>query len=280
MVYATHKPYLCPMRTPITVIGAGWLGLPLALQLQQDGHPVTATATTAEGAARLQAQGLSAIALRLGEGQAATLPPHEVVIVTIPPSGGAAVMQQAISEIATLAAQSRHILYISSTAVYPDSNREVQEQDAQHIASPHSGIDLLDLEERLQKAARCPVTTLRLGGLFGPGRHPGRFLAGKVDVPGPDSPVNMTHLADVIGAIQTSLQQAPPSQHRTYNVVAPLHPSRATFYNQACDRAGLPRPQWRPGPAPYKQVSSAKLMAELGYQFRHPDPMAALEKSE
>lgn len=280
MAHPTHKPYLCRMRIPITVIGAGWLGLPLALQLQQDGHAVTATATSAEGAARLAAQGLAAITLRLGEGQSTTLPPSKVIIVTIPPRGGAAVMQQAIAEIAALAVGARHILYISSTAVYPDSNREVQEQDAQHIASPHSGIDLLDLEQRLQEAAPCPVTILRLGGLFGPGRHPGRFLAGKLDVPGPDSPVNMTHLDDVIGAIQTILQQAPPSQHRTYNVVAPLHPSRATFYNHACDRAGLPRPQWRPGPAPFKQVSSAKIMAELGYQFRYADPMAALEISE
>ena len=46
---------------------------------------------------------------------------------------------------------------------------------------------------------------LRLAGLVGPGRHPGRFFAGK-SAPDGQHGVNLVHLEDVIGAIELLLQ--------------------------------------------------------------------------
>jgi nucleoside-diphosphate-sugar epimerase len=60
----------------------------------------------------------------------------------------------------------------------------------------------------------------------GPGRHPGRFFAGKT-APDGQHGVNLVHLEDVIGAIELLLQ-APKGGH-IYNICAPTHPARSTF---------------------------------------------------
>lgn len=266
-------------KLKIAVVGAGWLGLPLAQCLQADGHAVVASASSAEGTENLRAQGLNAFTLKAGADRVGELPAVDVLVITLPPRGSQQTASTALSQLAEMAAPSaRHILYMSSTAVYPDLGRVVTEGDAEDIASPHSGLRLLALEEHLQTVAACPVTVLRLGGLFGPGRHPGRFLAGKKDVVGPDSPVNLVHRDDVIAVIQRLVELPFPKQNQVFNQVAPAHPTRTAFYDRACELAELPPIQWRPGSAPFKLVSSERLMHELDFSFRYPDPLAALDE--
>lgn len=266
-------------KLKIAVVGAGWLGLPLVQCLQADGHAVVASASSAEGTENLRAQGLNALTLKAGADRVGELPAVDVLVITMPPRGSQQMASTALSQLAEMAAPSvRHILYMSSTAVYPDLGRMVTELDAQDIASPHSGLRLLALEEYLQTVAACPVTVLRLGGLFGPGRHPGRFLAGKNDVVGPESPVNLVHRDDVIAAIQCLVELPFPKQNQVFNLVAPAHPTRTAFYDRACELAELPPIQWRSGPAPFKLVSSERLMRELDFSFRYPDPLAALDE--
>lgn len=263
----------------IAVVGAGWLGLPLAKALLADGHAVTATSTTSKGAERLTSQGLSAAVLKVEAGGKGEIPACDVLVVTLPPSGTQDEARATLSHLAKLAtaAGAQHVIHISSTAVYPDCNGEVTEEDAQDIPSTHTGLHLLLLEKHLMESVKCPITVLRMGGLIGPDRHPGRFLSGKTNVPGPDSPVNMTHLDDAIAAVRTVIGRPAPAGNAIYNVVAPDHPTRKTFYNLACQKAGLPLPQWKPGAAPFKTVSSARIVRFINFRFLHPDPLLALD---
>ena len=78
---------------------------------------------------------------------------------------------------------------------------------------------------------------LRLAGLVGPSRHPGRFFAGK-SAPDGQHVVNLVHLQDVVAAIELLLQ-APKGGH-IYNLCAPRHPARGLFYPQMARELGLP----------------------------------------
>ena len=96
--------------------------------------------------------------------------------------------------------------------------------DARHGERNHprnpvtnSGRVLEELEDWLHNLPGTSVDILRLAGLVGPGRHPGRF-AGKT-APDGEHGVNLVHLEDVIGAI-TLLLQAPKGGH-IYNICAP-----------------------------------------------------------
>ncbi len=93
----------------------------------------------------------------------------------------------------------------------------------------NSGRVLEELEDWLHNLPGTSVDILRLAGLVGPGRHPGRFFAGKT-APDGEHGVNLVHLEDVIGAI-TLLLQAPKGGH-IYNICAPAHPARNVFYPQ------------------------------------------------
>ncbi len=50
------------------IVGAGWLGLPLARTLQAEGREVAVTVSSVEKATQLTAEGLQAWPLQLGTG--------------------------------------------------------------------------------------------------------------------------------------------------------------------------------------------------------------------
>src|SRR5690606_25987870 len=84
----------------------------------------------------------------------------------------------------------RKIVFISSTSVYPDNNGVVVEHDA----DPAN--DLVKAEDLLRNENAFETTILRFGGLVGPGRHPGKFFAGKENIAGGNNPVNIIHQYD------------------------------------------------------------------------------------
>jgi nucleoside-diphosphate-sugar epimerase len=102
-----------------------------------------------------------------------------------------------------------------------------------------SGQVLKELEDWLHNLPGTQVDIVRLAGLVGPGRHPGRFFAGK-SAPDGQHGVNLVHLEDVIGAIELLLQ-APKGGH-IYNICAPSHPARSTFYPLMARQLGLAPP--------------------------------------
>ena len=70
------------------------------------------------------------------------------------------------------AAQVKRLIWTSSTALYdPKVEGVLVEDDAIHIASRHTGVDMLALEE-IHRQGDVPFVALRFGGLFGPSRHP------------------------------------------------------------------------------------------------------------
>jgi nucleoside-diphosphate-sugar epimerase len=98
------------------------------------------------------------------------------------------------------------VIFISSTGVYADLNMEVNE-----LTDPQpdtvSGKILYEAEELFRQQIKFKTTIIRFGGLIGLGREPGRFFAGKKDIPNGLAPVNLIELNDCIGITEAILNK-------------------------------------------------------------------------
>lgn len=252
----------------VSILGCGWLGLPLAKAFLQQGYHVLGSTTTTSKANQLQALGIEPFVFTAEEVPAAFLQ-SPVLVVTITPQPEA-VIQQLVAQIKKHPPQL--LVVTSSTSVYPDVPNTVTEADAVHQEN-RSGIDLLALEQLYRQAFPQTASIVRLGGLFGSDRNPARFFKGR-PISNANQAVNMTHLDDAVQAIITLVNQQ--AGGKVYNAVSPEHPTREAFYTAAAEKAGLPNPQVSTNNMAGKVVSSAAIIRELNYTFIHPNPIAAL----
>lgn len=256
----------------VSILGCGWLGLPLAEALVHDGHRVRGSTTDPAKRERIRRAGAAPHVLRVGgeiSGERDGFFASETLIVTLPASGARYLDRLAAIVGAARAGEAEWLLFTSSTSVYNACNKPVDETDATPPASERG--KLLREAEALFLRSPLDATILRLGGLYGPGREPGRFLAGKRDVGGARNPVNLVHRDDVIGVVRRVLERN--ARNEIFNVVADAHPPRADFYRSHADRLGLEPPHFSDAPIPWKVVRSRKLRDVLGYDFRHrPQP--------
>ena len=138
-----------------------------------------------------------------------------------------------------------------------------------------TGRRMLAAEEIISTVRNAAVYTVRLAGLIGPGRHPGRFFAGRQEVPNGLAPVNLIHQADAVGLIRKlAAEDHAPG---IFNGCAPDHPARQDFYVRAARVLGVQVPVFRPEMTSWKIVRGDKVRDELGYAFRYPDLMECLQ---
>lgn len=260
----------------VTVVGAGWLGLALARRLAADGLAVAATTTTPARLAELREAGLEPRLLDLDDpaGPPAAGLDAGAVVIAVPPGRDRAAHPARLARLGAALGPDAWPVLLSSTGVYPDrpGAPATREEDAPAPEAAPPRARALLLAERALREAAPAATVLRLGGLWGPGREPGRWLAGRRDVPGPDEPVNLVHRDDAVAAVRAVL--AAGARGATYDVVAPVHPPRAALYRARARALGLEPPAFAPGPAPGKLVTGARLREELGFRYAHPDPAA------
>src|SRR5688500_17495328 len=122
----------------ISILGCGWLGLPLASRFIREGYQVKGSTTSPSRLPLLAERGIIPSLINLQD--AATLQElpafveADVLIVSFPPGLRAGKGQVYLEQIKTLAgvlrqAPAARILFISSTSVYPNLNRMVTEAD-------------------------------------------------------------------------------------------------------------------------------------------------------
>lgn len=266
----------------VAIVGLGWLGMPLALSLRARGWHVTGSKTTQDGVEAARMCGIEGYPLRLepqlicdAEDLDAMMN-VDALVITLPArrtGPGEDFYLQAVQEIVDTAL-SRHIpriIFTSSTSVYGNTEGTMKENSPRNPQTA-SGRVLKELEDWLHNLPGTQVDILRLAGLVGPGRHPGRFFAGK-SAPDGQHGVNLVHLEDVIGAIELLLQ-APKGGH-IYNICAPSHPPRSTFYPLMARQLGLAPPVFSEaqGERKGKIIDGNRICHELGFEYQYPDPL-------
>ena len=272
----------------VLVLGCGWLGMALARQLATAGYPVLGTTTTPENLPEMAEAGITGHVLRLGTDFDATaeallhhlLSAADVLVLNVPPraasAGGYPTLLRPVHR-AVATAGTKHVLFVSSTSVYPNETHLMRETDA--VSTRDAASDVLRAEGHfVPRYGQWKSTVVRLGGLIGPDRAPGRFLAGRRDLPQGNAPVNLVHLTDVVGVLACIIERG--TWGHTFNVCAAQHPLRRNFYPVAAQYLGLEAPTFKEegeGQAGGKTIDSSLVRSLVPYQFKHDDVLAALE---
>ena len=164
----------------------------------------------------------------------------------------------------------RYCIFVSSTSVYGNHNKVVTEQSPLEPTTG-SGRALVKSEAIFQEMTALQTTVLRMAGLAGDDRKVGRFLAGKKNLSNANAKVNLVHLEDCIGIIETVIKQE--AWNEVFNVCADEHPVKKDFYVAQAKAMGLEPPTFSlEETQAYKIVSNEKLKRILGYVFKKPDP--------
>jgi len=265
----------------ISILGCGWLGLPLAAELVMRGYSVKGSTTHKERFSELIDSGVQPYYIKSEQGNWL----HEniidfltcdILIISIPPntkknkeSTHADEIKHLLQLIADSGIKTQTIIYVSSTSIYKDVNRVVEEDDVS--SAEESGNIVLAEAEYFIKHSDIPnKLILRLGGLTGYNRMLAKFYAGKKDVVGGNQPVNLLHRDDAVKSIIFLLTQK--VRNEVFNVCSPKHPVKRDFYTELCRRFDLDLPDFPESlDSSWKEVSVKKLK-ETGYIFIFPDP--------
>ncbi|ALV91766.1 MULTISPECIES: SDR family oxidoreductase [Pantoea] len=267
----------------VAIVGLGWLGMPLAMALTARGWQVTGSKTSPDGVDAARRCGIEAFQLVLTPeieceaDELATLMAVDALVVTLPANrtvqGGEDYMQAVQNVVDTaLAHKVPRIIFTSSSSVYGTGSGVMKESSALQPESV-AGKTLVELENWLHDLPGTSVDVVRLAGLVGPNRHPGRFLAGKTGLDNGGHAVNLVHLDDVVDAIVLLLQT--PKGGRVYNLCASKHPARDDFYPFVSKQLGLVPPTFAAEAerTAGKVVDGSKICNELGFEYSYDDPM-------
>jgi len=263
----------------ISIIGCGWLGLPLGQSLVEKDYKVNGSTTSVEKIPLLKSVGIIPFLIKLNpELTGENIPDFfdtEVLIINIPPRRRREHVEQIhFEEIknvidAAVNAQVSKIIFCSSTGVYADNNQVATEDDTPQPGTSSTKA-LVRIENYLRARPTIQKTIVRLSGLVGGSRKAGRFLAGKKDVANGDALVNLVHRQDCIQVIEEIIQQG--VWEETFNVCADVHPTRKDFYTQQALKQGFEPPTFKKDLPRYKIVSNQKVKAALNYSFLYSDP--------
>lgn len=282
LIPTNYRSKLMKKNKTISILGCGWLGLPLAKHFIAQGHKVKGSTTTAAKLELLEKENIAPYLVNISdkaiEGDLQGLIAEaDIFIINFPPKripNIEEVHPRQIDRIIEQVPAPQKVIFIGSTSVYQNTNGVVTEEMALH-PDKASGIALVEAEERLQAYFGDRLSILRLAGLVGYERLPGRFLANKKDVKNGDAPINVIHQDDCIGLLEQLIEQEKWGE--IYNGCADEHPLRKEYYTRAAEKIGLEPPRFAEGePTAYKIVSNEKSKKALGYTYKFPDPVQML----
>ncbi len=265
------------MNKNISIIGCGWLGLPLAKQLIIGGHSIKGSTTSFAKIETLRSLGIDAFNVELTEDFIKgdiqhCLSGSEILVINVPPGlrkhPENDFVQQMRSLIPYIERSSiKKVIFVSSTSVYHDDEyfATITEDSIQNPDS-EAGKQLVKVEKMLQNNPNFQTTILRFSGLFGPDRHPAKNLSDKTNIKNPDAPVNLIHLDDCIGIIEAIIRK--DLWNDTFNASSRPHPTRQNYYTSICEAMNLPLPIFNhDATSKGKYIDSKKLEHLLNYTF-------------
>lgn len=253
-----------------TIIGFGWLGLPLAAALDKEGHDVAGSTTTLEKKEFLETKGIETFQYDF-EGKskvpATVAKSTEVLIITVPPirKKEPDFYGNALKELIAQFSNTKHVLFTSSIGIYPQQSTVFYENF--EFLEMEKNTSLYKAEETLSSVVKNKLTILRLGGLFGNGRHPVNSLQGKDDVENPFGLINLVHLTDVIRCILRCIESE--DSGGVFNVVFPEHPVRKEYYTKLFRQHDLEAINFTITPTIERRIDTTKVRQELDFSFRH-----------
>lgn len=253
------------MNPKISILGCGWLGKALAIELLNKQYPVKGSTTSPEKIDSLKAVGIQPFIVDLSNSvnDRNDFLLTDILIISIT-SKNSADFSNLITQIEK--ANITKVIFISSTSVYPNTNNTVTEE------TPRKPTVLSEIEKLFTTNTLFKSTIIRFGGLFGYNRKPGNFIKQGKEIENPEGYINFIHRDDCIQIIEQIITTN--SWGETLNVCTDSHPKRRAFYTKEMKKIGKPTPKFNEESAnAYKIVNSEKLKTLLNYEFKYADLM-------
>lgn len=265
------------MNKSASIIGCGWLGLPLAEHLLKAGYQVKGSTTQIDKLKSLQEKGIEPYLIDLSkEGSIApSFFESDLFVVTVPPRSRTQPAGVYLAQMKRMAAfieqypQIKQVIYTSSTSVYPDRAGFAKEESV-CLPQQSSHAELVEVENAFLALSTATVTILRLGGLTGGSRLLVKHFAGKKELLGGHYPVNLLHLQDAVRIIDFVSEHALAG---VFNACSPQHPYKKDFYRTLAERFQMVLPEFRADQEEGKTIATDKLQ-KIGYVFSFEDPSA------
>lgn len=266
----------------ISILGCGWLGLPLAEHLRDSGHRIKGSTTSPDKLELLKGKKITPFLLKLNPkidcDNCDDFWDADILVLNIPSRGQEEIETFHPKQIAAVIEKLKDspvefVIFVSSTSVYPEKPGVVGEEDTQMgKAIRASGNALLKAEKMLMEQQNFATTIVRFGGLYGYDRHPANYLAGRKNLDRGNAPVNLIHRDDCIGIIHEIIKQN--KRDEIFNGVSEGHPPRKMYYPAVAKSLDLEPPTFKKDEEQnYKIASNRKLKEVLNYTFKYPNPM-------
>jgi nucleoside-diphosphate-sugar epimerase len=276
--------------TVTLILGCGYIGRRLARHYLGQGAPVIGVVRSPESAAALGAGGIPALVLDLGQDDltALHLAGARVFHLAPPPESGTLDIhtRHLIAAFARTGNPAR-VVYIGTTGVYGDCGGAWVDEDRPVQPLKEPALRRWDAEQTLGRwraASGGALVTLRVAGIYGPGRLPlARIRAGLPLVRPEEAPwSNRIHADDLVAACIAAMDRG--ADGAVYNACDGSPSTLTDYFFQVADAAGLPRPpvialgeaegQLSAGMLAYlresRRLSNRRLVEGLGVALRYP----------
>lgn len=270
----------------LLIFGYGFSGRQFARRLASRGWTVAATFRSADGKARIEADGVEPISLDDAASLARALKGASALLITPPPStGGCPGLTALAPELRKANGVLMWIGYLSTTGVYGDrKGRWVNEQSPLAPISAE-GARRVDAERqwlKLGDESGLTVTVARLPGIYGPGRSAfDRLREGRARrIAAPGQVFSRIHVDDLAAGLEASIQR--PRAGGIYNLCDDEPAPNSDVIAYAAGLLGVDPPpvvrleDARLSPTGLrfylesKRVSNARAKAELGWRPAFP----------
>jgi len=249
----------------ISILGCGWLGLPLAVELISKGYKVNGSTTSMTKVRELEAQGITPFIIDTEDelNDISNFLCADVLIIAIT-SKNMSAFKNLIKKIEE--SEVSKVLFVSSTSVYANTNAMITEETDTNNSL------LATIEKLFMTNSFFESIILRFGGLFGYDRKPGNFVKSGKKMENPDGYINLIHRDDCIRIIEQLVIKN--AWNKVLNACADTHPTRREFYSKEAKKLGKSEVIFNEkSDNNYKIINSQKLKDLLGYDFIHKDLM-------
>ena len=249
----------------ISILGCGWLGKELATFFINKGHKVKGSTTSKEKLRTLANLNIEAYLIDIENlDDTSTFFDCNILIISITCKD-----VNAFNYLKNKIHKNTKVIYISSTSVYNNNPKPVTEN------SEINNGRIAQIESILDKERIFDLTILRFSGLMGLNRIPANFFLKKEYIPNPNGFVNMIHLYDCIGIINSVVINN--AWNEIYNGASPHHPTRKDFYTFQRKINNLPEPIFKEVSTDFKIINGEKVTNHLGYTYKYSDLLKELK---
>ncbi|MDD2765445.1 MAG: NAD(P)H-binding protein [Opitutaceae bacterium] len=277
----------------LAIFGCGYVGTTVAREARQAGLQVTALTRNPARAAELVDIGVNSIVDDLAaDTWHERITPGVDLVLNCVSSGGRGLTgyrRSYVEGMRSILAWAQRgtagtMIYTSSTSVYPQDGGGTVDETAATDGAGETGRILLEAEALLRagREARGRWFILRLGGIYGPGRHHllDQVRAGVTEITGGGAHhLNLVHRDDIGAAVFAAFAAPASVPDGIFNVVDDAPAPKSEVVGWLAERLGRPPPRFAGGAAsaqrgfaspPDRLISNARLKAQLGWRPQYP----------